>query len=269
MKLEKKIELLKKELLKYKKILIAYSGGVDSSLLLKTGIDILGNNNIFAVTSTSSTYTKRELEFAKKLAKKLKVKHIIIKTDEFENKNFLNNTPLRCYWCKKELFEKLSGIKKKYRCDKIITGANYDDIKDFRPGTKAEKEYNIGTPLKKSFFTKEDIRTYSKQLGLETYDFPSLACLASRIPYNERITKKLVDKIGRAEDFLFKYGFRNLRVRTTGDAARLEVDQKDFDKVMKNKNEIIIGLKKIGYKFISLDLEGFRSGSMNIIINKK
>lgn len=263
MKLKEKKETLKKILLSHKKILLAYSGGVDSSLLLKTAVDILGNKNIIAATADSPTYTGKELETAKSITEELNVKHLIVKTYEFDDKDFISNTKNRCYYCKKELFNKLKEIKNEYQCDVIMDGSNYDDLNDFRPGSKAEKEYKILTPLKDAFFTKKDIRKYSKQLGLKTYNYPAIACLASRIPYNEKITKEKIKMINDGENFLSKYGFKNIRLRTSNKTARIEVDKKDIKKIIKNENEIINKLKSLGYLYITVDLEGFRSGSMN------
>ena len=263
LKLKDKIDLLKKILLKYKKILMAYSGGVDSSLLLKVTVDVLGSKSIIAVTADSPIYTLNELENAKSITKELKVKHIIIKNGVFNNKNFIINTKNRCYYCKKEVFKKLKDIKDKYQCDVIMDGSNYDDLSDFRPGNKAEKEYKILTPLKDSLFTKKDIREYSKQLGLKTYNYPAIACLASRIPYDEKITKKKIKMINDGENFLSKYGFKNIRLRTSNKTARIEVDKKDIIKIIKNSDEIIKKLKLLGYLYITVDLQGFRSGSMN------
>jgi uncharacterized protein len=268
MKLEEKISLLKRQLSEYKKILIAFSGGVDSSLLLKVSTDVLGSKNIIAATADSPTYTNEELKEAKKLTKSLRVKHIIFKTKEFNDENFINNPPLRCYYCKKELFGKLEAIREKYNCDMIIDGANYDDRNDHRPGTKAENEFKIQTPLKDAFFTKQDIREYSRQLKLKTHDAPSMACLASRIPYGEKITRQKIKMIDAGEKFLKALGIRVLRLRSTSDTARIEVNPEDFNKILNNKNSIIKKLKKIGYKYITLDLEGFRSGSMNEVLKK-
>lgn len=264
--IKEKIESLKKILLKYKKILLAYSGGVDSSLLLKVAVDTLGNENVIAATAYSPTYTEKELETAKNISKEFNIKHIIIMTNEFNNKNFIMNNKDRCYFCKKELFEKLGEIKDKYKCDIIMDGANYDDLKDFRPGSKAEKEHHILTPLKDALFTKKEIREYSKKLGLRTYNHPAIACLASRIPYDEKITDEKIKMIREGEEFLSKYGFENIRLRTSNKTARIEVDRNDFKKIIKNKEEIIKKLKSLGYLYITVDLEGFRSGSMNEVL---
>lgn len=266
MDIKEKIESLKTILLKYKKILLAYSGGVDSTLLLKAAVDTLGNENVIAATAISPTYTEKELETAKKITKEFIVKHMIIKTYEFNNKNFIMNSKDRCYFCKKELFEKLGEIKDEYKCDIIMDGSNYDDLKDFRPGTKAEKEYHILTPLKDAFFTKKEIREYSKNLGLITYNHPAIACLASRIPYDEEITNENIKMIREGEEFLSEYGFNNFRLRTSNKTARIEVDKKDIKKIIKNKEKIIKKLKSLGYYYITVDLEGFRSGSMNEVL---
>lgn len=266
--LKDKKELLKKDFLKYKKVLIAYSGGVDSTLLIKTASDALGKKNVIAATATSLTYTKSELKTAKELTKNIGIKHIIFKTDEFDDSNFINNSEKRCYYCKKELFSKMKELKKKYKCEVIMDGSNYDDISDFRPGSIAEKEANICTPLKNAYFTKNEIREFSKELGLKTYDFPSLACLSSRIAYNEKITGKKIEMIAKAEEFLKSFGFKNLRVRTSNLTARIEVDKENMGLILIKKDQIIKKLKSLGYVYITLDLDGFRSGSMNEVLKK-
>ncbi len=266
MNIKEKIELLKNILLKYNKVLLAYSGGVDSSLLLKVAVDTLGNENIIAATAVSPTYTERELESSKNISKELNVKHVIIKTYEFNNKDFIMNSKERCYFCKKELFKKLGEIKDKYKCDIIMDGANFDDLKDFRPGSKAEKEFHILTPLKDALFTKKEIREYSKKLGLKTYNHPAIACLASRIPYDEKITDEKIKMIREGEEYLSKYNIKNFRIRTSNKTARIEVDRNDIKKIIKNKEDIIKKLKSLGYIYITVDLEGFRSGSMNEVL---
>lgn len=266
MLLVEKIELLKEDISKYGKVIIAYSGGVDSSLLLNAACNMLGPKNVIAVTATSPTYTDRELKTAKKIAKQLKVKHLVIKTCEFDNENFTKNTELRCYYCKDELFNKLNKIRSKYDCNVIMDGTNYDDKDDYRPGSKAEIEHNIATPLKTAYFTKDDIREYSKQLGLITHDYPTQACLSSRVPYYEKINKKKIKQIKKGEKFLSQYGFKNLRLRTSKTTARIEVDAEDLKKVLENRERIIKKLRSIGYDYITLDLEGFKSGSMNRVL---
>lgn len=263
-----KKRLLEKEILKYKKVVVAYSGGVDSTLLLKVALDLLGKDNVIAATATSPTYTKEELEFAKEIASSFGIEHIVFQTEEFNDINFINNTEKRCYYCKKELFTKVNEIKERFKADVIMDGSNYDDSFDFRPGSIAEKEANIATPLKDAYFTKEDIRLYSKELSLVTYDYPSLACLSSRIPYNESITKEKIEMIEKAERYLKTLGFKNVRVRTSAFTARIEVDKDRLQLVLDNRESIINYLKKIGYVYITLDLEGFRSGSMNAVLKK-
>ena len=268
MNLKEKIDLLKKNITQYKKILVAFSGGVDSSLLLRICVDLLGNKNVISATADSITYTKKELNQSKEFARELNIKHIVFTTKEFKDQKFIKNSPLRCYYCKKNLFKRLIQIKDKHHCDIIMDGANYDDLNDFRPGTKAEKEFKIATPLKDSCFTKKDIREYSKKLGLKTFNYPSLACLATRIPYNEKITREKIEMIKNGEEFLSKYNFNNLRIRTNNKTARIEVEEKDFNVVLKKRGDIIKNLKKTGYKYITLDIEGFRSGSLNETIEK-
>jgi len=247
-------------------VLVAYSGGVDSTLLIRTASDVLGKKNVIAATATSLTYTKSELKTARELTGSIGIKHVVFKSEEFNDPNFINNSEKRCYYCKKELFKKMNELKKKYNCDVIMDGSNYDDISDFRPGSAAEKEAHIATPLKNANFTKNDIRAYSRELDLKTHDFPSLACLSSRIPYNEKITAGKIEMIAKAEEFLKSFGFKNLRIRTSELTARIEVDKENMGMILIKKDQIVEKLKSLGYAYITLDLEGFRSGSMNEVL---
>lgn len=265
---KEKKKILHNEILKYKKVLIAYSGGVDSTLLLCVTAKLLGKENVIAATATSPTYTKQELELTKKITAEIGIKHVIFETEEFNNPDFVLNSEKRCYYCKKELFTKLHRLKKEFNCDVIMDGSNYDDLLDYRPGSIAEKEENIATPLKDAFFTKTDIRKYSKELSLITYNYPSLACLSSRIPYNEPITKEKLLMIEKGELFLRSLGFKNVRIRTYDKTARIEVEKEKLKRILKHKDKIISYLKSLGYIYITLDLEGYRTGSMNAVLKK-
>lgn len=266
----KKLEKLQKILKRYKKVLIAFSGGVDSSFLSKIALDTLGRGNVVAVTADSATYPRKELKEAKGFAKKWGIKHLVIKTNELKDKNFLKNPHSRCFYCKDELFSSLKKIAYKKKIRYVLDASNNDDLKDFRPGSKAKKLHNIHSPLEEAGFTKKDIRYLSKKIGLSTYSKPSLACLASRIAYYEPITLDKLQMIGKAEAILHNLGFKQCRVRIHNSFCRIELEKKDIKRVANPKIYDIImrHFRKFGFKYITLDLEGFRSGSMNLEIQK-
>jgi len=245
--------------------LVAFSGGVDSTFLLKACKDALGDN-LLAVTATSATYPQEELKFAKKIADKLGAKHKIIETGELKDNRFVKNPVNRCYFCKKELFIRLNKIAKENKLDFVIDATNYSDKFDFRPGNKAKEELGIRSPLKEARLTKEDIRALSKKMGLSTWDKPSLACLASRIPYGVKITSDILSRINRAETYLRKIGLKQVRLRHYNGLCRIEVLKSDINKVINKRDKIIDRLKKLGYNYVTVDLEGYRTGSMNEVI---
>jgi len=256
---------LRKFIKKFKKVTVAFSGGTDSALVLKLSVDSLGRENVIAVTSISETLPEIDRNFAKSIAKKLKVKHILIKTEEFKNKKFKRNPLNRCYYCKKELFTKIKKIAKKFNIDTIFDGSNYDDLNDYRPGRKALKELNIISPLLENKIGKKDVRKLSKILKLPTWNKPQMACLASRIPYGKMLDKNILKKIDTAENYIRKFGFENVRIRHYGTTARIEVTREKIPAILKGKTreKIVKKLKSIGYKYITLDLEGYRTGSLN------
>ncbi|MCM8801619.1 MAG: ATP-dependent sacrificial sulfur transferase LarE [Candidatus Omnitrophica bacterium] len=266
MDLEAKYLRLKEILKKMDSVLIAFSGGLDSTFLLKVASMVLHNDKILAVTAKSPIYPKREICFSKKITRRLKIRHKIIRTEELKDKRFTANTFKRCYFCKLELFKKLKEIAKKNHLNFVIEASNLSDEKDFRPGNKAKKVFKIHSPLKEVGFTKEDIRKLSKRLGLITWNKPSLACLASRIPYGIKITRSLLKRIEKAEDYLRSLGFSQVRLRHYDGLCRIEVFKKDIPKVISKKELIITRLKRLGYNYITLDLEGYRTGSLNEII---
>lgn len=265
--LSTKLANLQNILSEMNKVIIAFSGGVDSTFLLKVAADQLGDNAI-AVTATSETYPKEELEEAKLLAKTINANHIIIATEELSDERFLNNPPERCFYCKSELFTKLKEIAAQNATSFIIDGANMDDSKDFRPGHKAGKELGVRSPLKEAELTKDEIRQLSKELGLPTWDKPAFACLSSRFPYGHRITTDKLNQVHKAETFLRSKGFKTLRVRHHHDIARIEIQQPELSLFCQEplRSEIVSFLKEIGFTYITLDLEGFRSGSMNEVL---
>ena len=243
-------------------VLIAYSGGVDSTFLLKVAGDVLGNK-ILAVTAVSPTYPPEELIFAKRMARVLGVRHKIIKTYEIKDKRFTSNPINRCYFCKKELFSRFKGIASKSKLNFVVDASNASDRKDFRPGERAKQEFNIRSPLQEAGLTKLEIRLLSKKLGLTTWDKPSLACLASRVPYGTEISLKLLGRIHRAERFLKQLGFRQVRLRHYNGLCRIEVFKDDLPALINKRNLIVEKLKRLGYNYVTLDLEGYRTGSMN------
>jgi uncharacterized protein len=261
-----KLSNLKKILSQYESCLIAFSGGVDSTLLLKVASQLFSKDKILSVTADSATYPKEELLFAKKIAKELGVRHKVIKTRELDNRNFLANPPKRCYFCKKELFRELKKIARKNSLKYIFDASNISDKSDYRPGNLAKKELGIISPLVEAALTKEDIRFLSRKIGLTTWNKPALACLASRIPYGQRITERLLKRVNKAELCLRGMGFKQVRVRDYSSFCRIEVPARDIPDLVRRRESIIDKLKKLGYNYITIDLEGYRCGSMNEVI---
>jgi len=262
-----KLQRLKGILRKMRSILVAYSGGADSTFLLYMASKTLGSR-VLAVTADSPTYPAQELSFARKMAKGLGVKHRIIKTLELKDSRFIANPTDRCYFCKSGLFRRLKGIAKKNRVDFVVDASNLSDKNDYRPGDRAKKEAGIRSPLQEARFTKEDIRKYSRLYGLSTWDKPSLACLASRIPYGIKISPGLLARINRGELYLKRIGFKQARLRHYNGTCRLEVLEKDIPRLLKKRQQIVDRLKKLGYNYITADLEGYRTGSMNEVIRR-
>ena len=260
-----KVKSLKNILRTMKRILIAYSGGVDSTFLLKVAVDALGRDNVLAVTAKSETYTSSELKDAIKNARRIGARHVIISTHELKNPNFRKNPINRCYYCKSELFGRLKKIAKKENIRFVIDASNVDDLKDYRPGAKAKKELGVRSPLQEAGLTKNEIRQFSKRLGLLTWDKPAMACLASRVQYGQNIEQGILKRIEQAEDYLRLFGFRQVRVRCHKDIARIELLPIDIKRLNKSsiRGKITKRLKALGFLYITLDLEGYRTGSLN------
>jgi uncharacterized protein len=264
MTLENKFTQLKENLKQMEKVIIAYSGGVDSTLLLKAA-SLSGLKDIIAVTSSSQSMPEEELAFAKEMTAALHVEHRIIETAELSDERYTSNPPDRCYYCKKELFLRLKEIAGKENIPFILDGTNIDDSRDWRPGRRAAAETGVRSPLQDAGMNKREIREISRELGLPTWNKPATPCLSSRFPYGQNITSGGLEKVNLAERFLKQYGLKDLRVRVHGETARIEVLPEDFS-LLTNKTTragIVAHLKKLGFKYITLDLQGFRSGSLN------
>jgi uncharacterized protein len=263
--LEQKLNDLKQIIRRYSSALVAFSGGVDSTFLLKVCLGVLGKDRVLAVTAKSATYPERELQEAIKLAEMLDVRHRVIESEELNIPGFSDNPPERCYYCKRELFRKLKKIAEKEGLNFVLDGSNFDDTSDFRPGMRAVKELGVKSPLKEAGLTKDDIRALSREMGLPTWNKPSFACLSSRFPYGEKITREKLARVDRAEEVLRDSGFSQYRVRSHGDMARIEVKPEEMGKFFDRtfREEVATKLKSMGFTYVTLDLVGYRTGSMN------
>ena len=248
---------------------LAYSGGVDSSFLLKAMK--LSGMRFLAVTAFSGTMPEKDFQDAVSFAKETGVDHLVIHTDELSNESFVSNPHDRCFYCKEELFRKLREIAAERGYSHVFDGTNTDDLDDYRPGLKAAALYGVRSPLAESGFSKEDIRRMSRELGLSAWDRPSSPCLSSRFPYGRRITLSGLRQVEKAEEFLRGLGLQELRVRNHGEIARIEVAEKDMQVLLEPDNRIKIteALKALGFSFVALDLEGYTSGSMNRALGKE
>ena len=267
--LSTKLDLLKKLLEPIKSALVAYSGGVDSGFLLTVAHDILGDR-ILAVTSVSPIHPLEEGEWAGIWASRIGVEHLFLSSDEMEDELFLENTPERCYICKKRMFLKLKAVAEQRGMSVILDGSNSDDLADFRPGTKALREIGVRSPLQEAGLTKSEIRTLARQFDLPFWNKPALACLATRIPYGTRIVPDALKRIDNAERFLRDSGFHDVRVRDHDGLARIELGRKEMPRFLEPKTiqKAVRQLKSLGYSMVTLDLEGYRTGSLNEMLKR-
>jgi len=264
---ETKVQHLQQILKDLRSCAIAYSGGVDSTFLSKVAYDVLGKSAV-AITAVSLTYPRRELEDAKRFAQSIGIPHLIILSEELDIDRFSDNPPDRCYYCKKELFRKIQQVAQEHHLSVAIDGSNADDLGDYRPGERALQELHIRSPLKEAGLTKQEIRALSKSMKLESYDKPSFACLASRFPYGVRITKERLRQVEAAEEVLFSLGIKQCRVRYHDHIARIEVGGDELPLILANTSKIIKQFKTLGFTYITLDLEGYRTGSLNEVLDK-
>ena len=244
-------------------VLVAFSGGVDSTLLLKCAVDTLGPDRVIAVTATSSTLPPEDRDRAVELSRLLGARHVIIVSNELESPEFVANPHERCYFCKKVRFSALKNLQNELGIHYIVDGANADDLDDFRPGMTATKELGVRSPLMEAGLSKSDIRELSRQAGLPTWDLPSGACLASRFPYGTTITEQRLKQVYESEKLLRKLGFRQTRVRYHSNIARIEVSPEDIPRVIEHREKIVDHISRQGFNYVTLDLRGFRSGSLN------
>jgi uncharacterized protein len=246
------------------RVLIAFSGGVDSTFLLKVACEVLGDQ-VLAVIATSDTYPQKEIKEAVRLAEEMGVEYKVIPSCEMENPDFIKNPPDRCYYCKKELFSQLKEIAAQLDFPFVLDGSNLEDTGDFRPGSKAARELDIRSPLKEAGFLKSDIREVSRMLNLSTWDKPAMACLSSRFPYYSEIKVEALKQIEQAEEYLRSLGLGQLRVRHHEELARIEVPAEDIPRLLDAglRDRVVDHLKGLGYTFITLDLTGYRTGSLN------
>ena len=268
MLLEKKRLDLESRIAELGSALVAFSGGVDSTLVLAVAKKVLGDK-VLAVTAESDSVPERELQTAQHLAETLGVKHRIIHTEEMSSPDYLKNPANRCYYCKSELYGKLSKVAAEHKLTSILNGINLDDLGDHRPGITAANEAGIISPLAELGFNKQDVRDLAREMDLPNWEKPALACLSSRIPYGQPVTTEKLSMIEQAEEALLAEGFRQVRVRHHGDMARIELPQEDIPGLLKNglTEKINLRLREIGFQYVTVDLEGYRSGSLNDVLD--
>lgn len=265
METEVKYERLIHNLIAMESVLVAFSGGVDSTLVLKVAYDCLGRRAIGA-TAVSASLPASELEEARSIARQIGVEHILINSYETEDPNYLANSPLRCYFCKNDVYARLVDYARQHGYLYVLDGTNADDAGDHRPGRKAARQHGVRSPLLEAGLTKAEVRQLAQRLGFPNWDKPAAACLSSRVPYGTSITPEMLIQIDQAERVLKGLGIRQVRVRHHGQVARIEVEPQDFDILLGHRQEIIAQFEALGYPFVTMDLAGFSSGSLNRLI---
>ncbi|MDQ3693909.1 MAG: ATP-dependent sacrificial sulfur transferase LarE [Chloroflexota bacterium] len=248
--------------------LVAFSGGVDSTLLLRAAHDALGDRAV-AATGLSQTYADEEMREATAIAADMGVEHIMVQTMELTDPRYADNTHQRCFFCKSELYNRLIDVARERVLRHVIDGSNADDRGDFRPGMRAATQLGVRSPLQEVNLTKSEIRQLSAALGLRTWDKPAMACLSSRFAYGDPITPEKLKRVGLAESNLRQLGYRGIRVRHHGDIARLEFPVERLAEALEQAAAIVTAVKEAGYRYVALDLEGYRSGSMNEVLNAR
>jgi uncharacterized protein len=266
---EKKLAKLKDLFYQMERALIAYSGGIDSTLVAKIAYDVLGDRAL-AVTAVSPSLLPEELEEAQMQAVEIGIKHELIETHEMDNPNYTSNPVNRCYFCKSELHDKLKPLAIERGYPYIVDGVNADDLQDYRPGIQAAKERGVLSPLAEIGITKAEVRQLSQYLGLPCWDKPAQPCLSSRFPYGEEITVEKLQRVGRAEIYLRKLGYKNLRVRSEGNTARIELPPEQIQQFILHTDlpQLVSVFQKYGFLYVTLDLEGYRSGKLNQVLNE-
>jgi len=266
--LYQKLDDMKRRLGEMGRVAVAYSGGADSAFVLRVAMDVLGADNVVAVTGRSDSLAGEELAAAARVAADLGVEHVVLDTHEFDNPEYLANPHNRCYFCKATLYSTMQRFLASRRRAQIVSGTNVDDLGDWRPGLQAADEHSVRSPAAEAGLTKQDIRRLSGEFGLPTFDKPASPCLSSRVPYGEPITPEKLRMIEAAERCLRDHGFRECRVRHHGDLARIEVPVESIPRLVEPQRRRLIDstLRQIGYAHVAIDLRGFRSGSLNEVI---
>ena len=268
---DEKYNSLKEILGSFDRVVVACSGGVDSTLLAKAALDTLGKDNVLACIFTGPTQPESQTKRAVKLADELGLRLEQIKTSELESSDFCSNKADRCFHCKSHLYRFLGELAKERNIEHILCGSNLDDEDDYRPGNRAQKLFDVRAPLAEAGLTKNDIREISRELGLSTAEMPASPCLASRIPYGQPITEENLKQVEEAEDFLKELGFVEFRVRHHGNLARIEVKQDEIERISVEpmREKVVNKLKSLGFNYVTIDMEGFRSGSLNEALSEE